>query len=244
MHDVRAIRETPDAYARGWSSRGVADAEAKVGEILALDQGLRAAQTAFQAAQAGRNEASKLIGAAKAKKDEARAADLMAEVAALKGEIDRHSADETRFGGELRNVLASLPNLAAEGVPDGEDEAGNVEVRRWSDRSAPPAGKINATPKDHVTLGEALGMMDFEAAAKMSGARFVVLKQDLARLERALGQFMLDLQTEEHGYTEVSPPLLVKPEASFGVGHLPKFEDDQFLGATGRRLARSQRERS
>ena len=233
MHDVRAIRETPDAYARGWSSRGVADAAAKVEEILALDQSLRAAQTAFQAAQAGRNEASKLIGAAKAKKDEARAAELMAEVAALKQTIEQHSAEEARLGGELRDVLAALPNLAAEDVPDGADEAANVEVRRWSDRSAPPAGKINATPKDHVALGEALGMMDFEAAAKMSGARFVVLKQGLARLERALGQFMLDLQTEEHGYTEVSPPLLVKPEASFGVGHLPKFEDDQFWALPG-----------
>jgi seryl-tRNA synthetase len=228
MHDIRAIRETPDAYARGWSSRGVADAGVKVEEILALDQGLRAAQTAFQAAQAERNEKSKLIGAAKAKKDEARAAELMAEVAALKETIEQRSAEETDLGAKLREVLAALPNLAADDVPDGEDEAGNVEVRRWSDHSAPPAGKINATPNDHVALGEGLGMMDFEAAAKMSGARFVVLKQGLARLERALGQFMLDLQTEEHGYTEISPPLLVKDEALFGTGQLPKFEDDLF----------------
>ena len=233
MHDIRAIRETPDAYVRGWSSRGVADASAKVEEIVALDAKLRAAQTAFQAAQARRNEASKLIGAAKAKKDEAGAAALMAEVAALKESIEQHSAEETRFSGELRDALAALPNLAAEDVPDGADEAENVEVRRWSDRSAPPAGKINGTPKDHVALGEALGMMDFEAAARMSGARFVVLKHGLARLERALGQFMLDLQTEQHGYTEVSPPLLVKPEASFGVGHLPKFESDQFWALPG-----------
>jgi seryl-tRNA synthetase len=233
MHDIRAIRETPDAYARGWSSRGVADAGAKVEEIVALDQGLRAAQTAFQAAQAERNEKSKLIGAAKAKKDEARAAELMAEVAALKETIEARSAEEADLGAKLRDVLAALPNLAADDVPDGEDEAGNVEVRRWSDRSAPPAGKINATPKDHVALGEGLGMMDFEAAARMSGARFVVLKQGLARLERALGQFMLDLQTEEHGYTEVSPPLLVKDEALFGTGQLPKFEDDLFVAKSG-----------
>jgi len=206
----------------------VDDAARKVAEILDLDQKLRAAQTAFQAAQARRNEASKLIGAAKAKKDEAGAAALMAEVAALKGEIEQHAADETKFAAALRDVLAALPNLAADDVPDGEDEAGNVEVRRWSDRSAPPAGKINATPKDHVALGEALGMMDFEAAARMSGSRFVVLKHDLARLERALGHFMLDLQTEEHGYTEVSPPLLVKDEALFGTGQLPKFKNDLF----------------
>jgi seryl-tRNA synthetase len=228
MHDIRAIRDDAAAYVSGWSSRGVADAEAVVASILDLDAKLRAAQTSFQAAQARRNEASKLIGAAKAQKDEAKAQGLMAEVAALKGEIEQHAADETKFAAELKDVLAALPNLAAADVPDGADEAGNVEVRRWSDRSAVPAGKINATPKDHVALGEALGMMDFEAAAKMSGARFVVLKQDLARLERALGQFMLDLQTEEHGYTEVSPPLLVKDEALFGTGQLPKFSADLF----------------
>jgi seryl-tRNA synthetase len=233
MHDIRAIRDDAPAYARGWSSRGVNDAEGVVASILELDAKLRAAQTSFQAAQARRNEASKLIGAAKAQKDEVKAQGLMAEVAALKGKIEGHAADETRLAAELKDVLAALPNLAAADVPDGADEAGNQEVRRWSDRSAVPAGKINATPKDHVALGEALGMMDFEAAAKMSGARFVVLKKDLARLERALGQFMLDLQTEAHGYTEVSPPLLVKPEASFGVGHLPKFEDDQFWALPG-----------
>jgi seryl-tRNA synthetase len=228
MHDIKAIRDDAPAYVAGWSARGVSDAEGVVASILDLDAKLRAAQTSFQNAQARRNEASKLIGAAKAQKDEAKAQGLMAEVAALKGEIEQHAADETRLAADLKDVLAALPNLAAADVPDGEDEAGNVEVRRWSDRSAPPAGKINATPKDHVALGEALGMMDFEAAAKMSGARFVVLKQDLARLERALGQFMLDLQTEEHGYTEVSPPLLVKDEALFGTGQLPKFEEDLF----------------
>ena len=228
MHDIKAIRDDASAYVAGWSSRGVKDAEGVVASILDLDAKLRAAQTRFQASQARRNEASKLIGAAKAQKDEAKAQGLMAEVAALKGEIEQHAADETRFAAELKDVLAALPNLAAADVPDGADEADNVEVRRWSDRSAVPAGKINATPKDHVALGEALGMMDFEAAAKMSGARFVVLKQDLARLERALGQFMLDLQTEAHGYIEVSPPLLVKDEALFGTGQLPKFRADLF----------------
>ena len=181
MHDIRAIRDDAAVYARGWSSRGVADAEGVVAQILDLDTKLRVAQTSFQTAQARRNEASKLIGAAKAKKDEAGAQNLMAEVAALKGEIEQHSADEAMFATNLRNVLAALPNLAAPEVPEGEDEAGNVEVRRWRDRSAVPAGKINATPKDHVALGEALGMMDFEAAARMSGSRFVVLKQELAR---------------------------------------------------------------
>ncbi len=229
MHDVKAIREAQGAYARAWSSRGVSEADAVVQSILSLDADLRAAQTGFQTAQARRNEASKLIGAAKAKKDEARAAELMAEVAALKDELDTQSKAEGEFGEKLKGVLAALPNLAAEDVPDGKDEAGNVEVRRWSDRAAVPAGKLNATPKDHVALGEALGMMDFEAAARMSGARFVVLKKDLARLERALGQFMLDLQTEEHGYTEINPPLLVKDEALFGTGQLPKFGDDLFF---------------
>jgi seryl-tRNA synthetase len=233
MHDVKAIREAPDAYARAWSSRGVSEAGVVVETILAADAKLRTAQTAFQAAQARRNEASKLIGAAKAKKDEAGAQALMAEVDGLKGEIAAQSEAEAVFSRELKNILAALPNLPADDVPDGEDEAGNVEVRRWSDRSAPPAGRLNATPKDHVALGEALGMMDFEAAARMSGSRFVVLKKDLARLERALGQFMLDLQTEEHGYTEVSPPLLVKDEALFGTGQLPKFEEDLFWAVPG-----------
>ena len=232
MHDIKAIRDDAAAYVAGWSSRGVSDAQGVVEKILELDRDLRAAQTSFQNAQARRNEASKQIGAAKSKKDEAGAQSLMAEVAALKGEIEQHSADETRLGAELKDVLAALPNLAAPDVPEGEDEAGNVEVRRWSDRSAVPAGKINATPKDHVALGEALGMMDFEAAARMSGSRFVVLKKDLARLERALGQFMLDLQTTEHGYTEVSPPLLVRDEALFGTGQLPKFGDDLFFALT------------
>jgi seryl-tRNA synthetase len=233
MHDVKAIREDPEAFARGWAARGVRAPEAVVEAILADDRALRAAQTAFQAAQGRRNEASKLIGQAKSRKDEAQAQALMAETEALKSQIARLSEEEASLGQVLLQRLAGLPNLAAADVPEGEDETGNVEVRRWSDRSQVPAGRLNATPLDHVALGEAFGMMDFEAARRMSGSRFVVLKRDLARLERALGQFMLDLHTEEHGYQEISPPLLVKPAASFGVGHLPKFEDDQFWALPG-----------
>ena len=166
----------------------------------------------------------------------------MAEVEGLKAALSGHAEAETRLSGELRDRLATLPNLAAADVPDGEDEASNVELRRWLDRSAPPAGKLNATPRDHVELGEALKMMDFEAARRMSGSRFVVLRRDLARMERALGQFMLDLQTQENGYQEISPPFLVKNDASFGVGHLPKFEDDQFWALPGSALGAVARE--
>lgn len=237
MHDIRAIRDDTDgAYLRGWSSRGVTDAAEQLQAILRLDAELRAAQTAFQAAQARRNALSKQIGQAKAQKDEARAQALMAEVEGLKAEIDRHYGEEGRAGAELKAILARLPNLPAADVPPGEDERGNVEVARWSDRAAVPAGRLNATPKDHVDLGAALGLMDFEAAAKMSGARFVVLKGQLARLERALGQFMLDIQTTENGYLEVSPPLLVNDDALFGTGQLPKFESDLFWAVSGEDL--------
>jgi seryl-tRNA synthetase len=232
MHDIKAIRDDEDGrYLRGWISRGVKDAAAQVQAILAADAELRAAQTAFQAAQAKRNELSKLIGQAKGRKDEARAQALMAEVEGLRGEIDASYQAEGQAGAALKTLLAVLPNLPADDVPEGEDEAHNVEVSRWSDRAAVPAGRLNATPKDHVDLGSALGMMDFEAAAKMSGARFVVLKSRLARLERALGQFMLDQQTTRNGYLEVSPPLLVNDDAMFGTGQLPKFEADLFKTA-------------
>ena len=227
MHDVKAIREDPAAYARAWASRGVADAEAVVVAILDADQRLRAAQGAFQTAQARRNEASRLIGAAKKAGDEARATALMAEVEGLKGEIAGHTEVETAAAADLRDRLAAQPNLAADDVPEGADEHANEEQRCWGEPRDLPAGRLNR-PKDHVDLGAALGQMDFEAAARMSGARFVVLKRDLARLERALGQFMLDLQTEAHGYEEVSPPLLVRDQALFGTGQLPKFEDDLF----------------
>ncbi len=222
MHDIRAIRENPQVYVAGWSSRGVDEADGLVADILRLDGELRHAQTTGQDALAKRNAASKLIGAAMGRKDMAEADRLKAEVEALKGDIAAAAEVETRVGKELRDLLAAQKNLAAEDVPDGEDEAGNVEVSTWGEpRRTGPA-------KDHADLGEALGMLDFEAAAKMSGARFAVLKGQLARLERAVGQFMLDMQTDQHGYLEVNPPYLVRDEAMFGTGQLPKFEEDLF----------------
>lgn len=223
MHDIRAIRENPQVYVAGWSSRGVDEADGLVADILRLDGELRHAQTTGQDALAKRNAASKLIGAAVGRKDMAEADRLKAEVEALKGDIAAAAEVEARVGKELRDLLAAQKNLAAEDVPDGEDEAGNVEVSTWGEpRRTGPA-------KDHADLGEALGMLDFEAAAKMSGARFAVLKGQLARLERAVGQFMLDMQTDQHGYLEVNPPLLVGYDAMYGTGQMPKFYDDLFL---------------
>jgi seryl-tRNA synthetase len=230
MHDIRAIRDNPAAFVSGWSSRGVEGAQALVDEILALDAALRAAQTAGQTALAKRNESSKLIGAAMGKKDLAEAERLKGEVESLKGEIAAAEAEEARVGKALRDLLAAQKNLAAADVPDGEDEAGNVEVSRWgTPREGGPA-------KDHADLGEAMGLLDFEAAARMSGSRFAVLKGGLARLERAIGQFMLDLQTVEHGYQEVNPPLLVNDAAAYGTDKLPKFADDLFQTTDGRWL--------
>ena len=222
MHDIKAIRENPAAYVAGWSSRGVEGAHGLVDELLALDGELRAAQTAGQDALARRNAASRLIGAAMAKKDMAEADRLKAEVEGLKAAIAEADVVEKDAGQKLRDLLAAQKNLAAADVPDGEDEAGNVEVSTWGEpRRTGPA-------KDHADLGEALGLLDFEAAAKMSGARFAVLKGQLARLERAVGQFMLDMQTDKNGYLEVNPPYLVRDEAMFGTGQLPKFEEDLF----------------
>jgi len=222
MHDIRAIRDNPEAFVAGWSSRGVDDARSVVDRILALDVELRAAQTRGQDALAKRNAASKAIGAAMGKKDMAEAERLKSEVETLKGEIAEAGEAETVKGAELRDLLAGLKNLAAANVPDGEDENDNVEVLKWGEpRTTGPA-------KDHADLGEALGLLDFEAAAKMSGSRFAVLKGQLARLERAIGQFMLDMQADKHGYQEVNPPFLVKDDAMFGTGQLPKFEDDLF----------------
>lgn len=227
MHDIRAIRDNPEAFVAGWSSRGVDDAADVVARILALDVDLRAAQTRGQDALAKRNAASKAIGAAMGKKDMAEADRLKAEVDALKGEIAEAGEAETAKGAELRDLLAGLKNLAAADVPDGEDENDNVEVLKWGEpRTTGPA-------KDHADLGEALGLLDFEAAAKMSGSRFAVLKGQLARLERAIGQFMLDMQTDKHGYQEVNPPFLVKDDAMFGTGQLPKFKDDLFAAYYG-----------
>jgi seryl-tRNA synthetase len=223
MHDLKALRDDPDAYARGWASRGVSGEV--VGELLELDRALRAVLTDLQAAQARRNEASKLIGQAKTRKDEAEAQRLLAEVEGLKSRIPVLTEEERSLGAELKRRLETLPNLPGADVPPGADEHENVEARRWGEPWA------IAEPKDHASLGEALGLLDFEAAARMSGSRFVVLRGELARLERALGQFMLDIQTREHGYTEVSPPLLVRDHAMFGTGQLPKFYEDQFTAA-------------
>ncbi len=222
MHDIRAIRDNPEAFVAGWSSRGVDDAADVVARILALDVDLRAAQTRGQDALAKRNAASKAIGAAMGKKDIAEADRLKAEVEALKGEIADAGDVEAAKGAELRDLLAGLKNLAAADVPDGEDENDNVEVLKWGEP------RTTGPTKDHADLGEALGLLDFEAAAKMSGSRFAVLKGQLARLERAIGQFMLDMQTDKNGYLEVNPPLLVRDEAMFGTGQLPKFEEDLF----------------
>ncbi|HEY7852129.1 MAG TPA: serine--tRNA ligase [Caulobacteraceae bacterium] len=227
MHDIRALRDDPHAYDAGWTLRGLAP---QTPAILALDEKLRATQTALQASQSRRNEASKQIGQARAAKDEAAVEALMAEVEKCKFAIAVRIQEEGELTAELRDLVAALPNLPAADTPPGADEAGNVEIRRWGE----PA-KLTA-PKDHADLGAALGMMDFEAAARMSGSRFVVLKGELARLERALGQFMLDIQVQEHGYLEVTPPFLVRDQAMFGSGQLPKFAEDLFATTDGRWL--------
>jgi seryl-tRNA synthetase len=227
MHDIRAIRENAALYDAAWARRGLAP---QTSAIIGADAKLRTASTAKQEAEAMRNAASKAIGAAKAQKNDAEADRLITQVAALKLRIEETSTDEARWQKERDTLLASLPNLPDPQVPDGADETANVEVRRWYKRDGgdPPEVELSA---DHVTLGEALGMMDFEAAARLSGARFVALKGPLARLERALAGFMLDLHTSEFGYTEVNPPLLVKDHVMFGTGQLPKFVDDQFTAA-------------
>ncbi|MGE0740846.1 MAG: serine--tRNA ligase [Hyphomonadaceae bacterium] len=227
MHDIRAIRENPAVYDAAWARRGLPPQAQK---IVDLDAKLRAAATAKQDAEAQRNAASKAIGQAKAQKNDAEADRLITQVAALKQRIEEAGADEAKLQKQRDDLLASLPNLPAHDVPAGVDEHGNVEVRRWykSEGGDPPALDLSA---DHVALGEALGMMDFEAATRLSGARFVVLRGQLARLERALAAFMLDLHTSEFGYTETAPPILVKDHVMFGTGQLPKFVDDQFTAA-------------
>ncbi|HXC54393.1 MAG TPA: serine--tRNA ligase [Rhizomicrobium sp.] len=234
MHDIKYIRDNTDAFVAGLDRRGGADGGAIASQLLKLDEELRAVLVALQQKQARRNEASKLIGQAKAKKDEAGAAALMAEVAGLKDAIAQGEADERRLNEELKAALAVLPNIPADDVPLGADEHANVaiEARRFNPVKHVPASGINA-PKEHFTLGEALGLMDFERAAKVSGARFVYLKGALAKLSRALASFMLDSHTEKFGYTEVMPPLLVREPAMFGTGQLPKFKDDLFAASNG-----------
>jgi seryl-tRNA synthetase len=220
MYDIRWIRENPEAFDRGLTRRGLAPLSAS---LLALDEKRRAAITAAEQAQARRNAASKEIGEAKKAKDEAKAAALMAEVATLKETMPALDAEAKQHGDALDKELAQIPNLPNDDVPDGKDEHDNVE------KSVHGAKRNYAfTPKEHFDLGTDLKMMDFELAAKLSGARFVVLQKGLARLERALGQFFLDTHVDEHGYTEVNPPIMVRDEAMFGTAQLPKFEDDQF----------------
>jgi seryl-tRNA synthetase len=225
MHDIKAIREDRDAFVAGLKRRGIDGADALADDLIARDRELRGVLTRLQEAQARRNDASKLIGRAKAQKDDAQAQALMAEVAGLRDEIQKGEERERILQEGLRKDLLDIPNIPAADVPDGEDESANVEVisRRWG-----RAPGMNA-PKEHFDLGEALGLMDFERAAKVSGSRFVFLKGALARLERALGNFMLDLHTGEFGYTEIVPPMLVRNDAMIGTGQLPKFKDDQFF---------------
>jgi seryl-tRNA synthetase len=228
MHDIKWIRENPEAFDRGLARRGLPPESAK---LIALDEKRRAAIQKAEAAQARRNAASKEIGAAKKNKDEAAAQKLMAEVADLKDVMPVLEAEEKAASKELEAVLATIPNLPAADVPDGKDEHDNVEHHHFGVKR-----NYSFQPKQHFELGEQLGFMDFETAAKLSGARFVVLKSGLARMERALGQFFVDLHTTEHGYTEVAPPLLVRDEVMYGTAQLPKFEDDQFWAIKGELL--------
>jgi seryl-tRNA synthetase len=226
MYDIKWIREHPEAFDRGLQRRGLAPLSAN---LLALDETRRAAITKSEQAQARRNAASKEIGEAKKNKDNARAEALMAEVGQLKTTMPALEAEQKKLGDELDKELAQIPNLPLDDVPDGSDEHGNVEHHKSGAKR-----DYAFTPKQHFELGEALGMMDFELAAKLSGARFVVLQKGLARMERALGQLFLDVHSsEKHGYTEVSPPLMVRDEAMFGTAQLPKFFQDQFATFPG-----------
>jgi seryl-tRNA synthetase len=235
MHDIKSIRDNPQAFDAGLARRGLKPLSAS---LLAIDETRRAAILASEQAQARRNAASKEIGDAKKAKDEARAAKLMAEVAELKTTMPELEAAAKAADEELTKELSAIPNIPFDEVPDGVDEHGNVQHHVFGNKR-----NYGFAPKLHDDLGTALGYMDFEAAAKLSGARFVVLKKGLARLERALGQFMLDLHTNEHGYTEINPPLLVRNEVMFGTGQLPKFEDDQFWAIRGELLAAPDPER-
>jgi seryl-tRNA synthetase len=234
MHDIKWIRDNVEAFDRAMERRQKPPVEraALVMKLLALDEQRRAVITKLELAQARRNAASKEIGEAKKNKDNATAERLMAEVNELKTGIPAMEAEEKQVSDELQKALAEIPNLPLDEVPDGKDEHDNVEHHVFGAKR-----DYAFTPKQHFELGEALGFMDFETAAKLSGARFVVLKSGLARLERALGQFMLDLHTTEHGYTEINPPLLVRDEAMFGTAQLPKFEDDQFWAIGGEAFA-------
>ncbi len=225
MHDIKWIRDHPKAFDDALERRGLS---AGSPDLLALDEKRRAVIARLQTLQERRNAVSKEVGEAKKAKDEPRAQKLMTEVAALKDEMPKLEAEQQAIDRQLDEILAAIPNLPAADVPDGKDETGNVEYRRHGQKP-----DIAFKPKLHFEIGEALGLMDFEAASKISGARFVVLKGGLARLERALAQLFLDTHTGEHGYTEVNPPILVKDDAMYGTAQLPKFEEDQFFAAPG-----------
>lgn len=219
MHDLKEIRENPDRFDAGLARRGLAP---RAAEILALDAKSRALTTELQDLQTKRNSASKAIGAAKAKKDEAEAQRLLAEVDGVKQAMPKLEAEEAAFKKQLDDILAAIPNLPAADTPDGKDESENVEVRKWGEPK-----RLNYA-REHFDIGEALGLMDFETAAKMSGARFVLLKGALARMERAIANLMLDTHTGEFGYTECVPPLIVKGNSLFGTSQLPKFSEDLY----------------
>ena len=230
MFDLRAIRENPDAFKAAWNHKKAGLGDETISSILALDEQLRAAKTAKQEAESARNANSKLIGKAKASGDDAEFERLRAEVATAKETIEQMGEQETALGAQLDDILLGLPNRPLADVPEGEDEESNVQQGNgWGDPK-----KFDFAPKDHADLGEALvnakgqSMMDFESAVAMSGSRFVALRGDLARMERGLSAFMLDVQTQENGYEEVSPPLLVRGHALRGTGQLPKFEEDLF----------------
>ncbi|MFD1944194.1 serine--tRNA ligase [Paradevosia shaoguanensis] len=236
MFDIKWIRANAEAFDAALARRGL---PAQAANLIAVDDKRRAIIVRLNEAQEKRNASSKLIGQAKAQKDEVKAQALMAEVASLKDAIQSGEAEERAVDAELRDALSVIPNITLDDVPVGKDEHDNVEYfgRNGSPeqaaRTRPARPNLSFAPREHYELGEALGMMDFEGAAKLSGSRFVVLKSQVARLERALGQFMLDLHTGEHGYTEVVPPLLVRDDALYGTGQLPKFEEDLFFTPHG-----------
>ncbi|MBQ0751503.1 MAG: serine--tRNA ligase, partial [Roseovarius sp.] len=225
MHDIRAIRETPDAFDAALARRGLSPVSP---QILALDEARRARIHAAETAQADQNRASKEAGAAKGRGDEAEFERLRALVSAKKDEMAAMQAEAKALDTQLTDLLMALPNLPFDDVPDGADESGNVELRRWGTPAT-----FDFTPKEHYDIAGVLPGMDFETAAKLSGARFVVLSGSIARLHRALAQFMLDTHIEENGLTEAWTPVLVRPEMMLGTGQLPKFGEDSYETTNG-----------
>lgn len=224
MHDIKWIRENPEAFDRGLARRGM---EAISAQVLEIDAQNKAITTELQDLQTRRNDASKQIGVLKGKGEDEDADALMGEVAELKERMASLETGQNEAGAAIQSLLEGLPNVPAEDVPDGVDEDDNVEIRRVGDKPV-----FDFEIRDHVDIGEGLGLLDFEAASKLSGSRFVVTRGPLARMERALAAMMLDLHTGENGYTEVNPPLLVRDEAAYGTGQLPKFEEDLFRTTT------------